>query len=84
MARARRYPAGVRIWPFGHGPKQEHSLGEYTEPSFRGALLMLVVCIVLVALVWLAYSWALNHPQVPDPGGPAYSAARSVAAMLPV
>jgi nitrogen fixation-related uncharacterized protein len=57
----------VRLWPFGRKSKQEHYLGEYTEPTFRGALLMLVISVVIVALVWLAYSWALNHPGVHDP-----------------
>jgi hypothetical protein len=59
----------VRLWPFGRKPKQEHYLGEYTEPSFRGALFMLVVSVVVVALLWLAYSWALGRPNVPDPSG---------------
>ena len=59
----------MRLWPFGRKPKQEHYLGEYTESSFRGALVMLVVCVVVIALVWLAYSWALNLPNVPDPNG---------------
>lgn len=59
----------MRLWPFGRKPRHEHYLGEYTEPSFRGALVMLVVSVVVVALLWLAYSWALNHPDVPDPNG---------------
>ena len=59
----------MRLWPFGRKPRREHTLGEYTEPSFRGAILMLVVSVGVVALLWLAYSWALNQPNVPDPNG---------------
>jgi hypothetical protein len=59
----------VRLWPFGRKPKQEHYLGEYTEPSFRGAFVMLVFSVVLVVLLWLAYSWALNQPEIHDPNG---------------
>lgn len=57
----------MRLWPFGRKPKQQHHLGEYTEPSFRGAIVMLVVSLVVVTLLWLAYSWALNQPGVPQP-----------------
>ncbi len=64
-----RYPAAVRRWPFGRKPKREHYLGEYTEPSFRGAILMLVVSVVILTILWIAYSWALNHSNVPDPNG---------------
>ena len=59
----------MRLWPFGRKPKQEHYLGEYTEPSFRGAIVMLVVSVVVVALIWMAYSWALSQPNVPNPTG---------------
>ena len=59
----------MRLWPFGRKPKQEHYLGECTEPSFRGAILMLVASILVIGLLWLAYSWALNRPNVPDPSG---------------
>jgi hypothetical protein len=59
----------MRLWPFGGKPKQEHHLGEYTEPSFRGAFVMLVVSVVVIALLWIAYSWALNQPNVPNPSG---------------
>jgi len=59
----------MRLWPFGRKPKQEHYLGEYTEPSFRGAFLMLVLSVVVIALLWMAYSWALNHPNIDDPNG---------------
>ena len=30
---------------------------------------MLVVSLVVVALLWMAYSWALNQPNVPNPAG---------------
>jgi hypothetical protein len=59
----------VRLWPFGRKPKREHYLGEYTEPSFGGGLIMLVVSVVLVALIWLAYSWALNQSSIAVPDG---------------
>ena len=59
----------MRLWPFGRKSKQEHYLGEYSEPSFKGAFFMLVVSVVVIALLWIAYSWALNHPNVPDPNG---------------
>jgi hypothetical protein len=65
----------VRLWRFRRKPKHEHYLGEYTEPSFRGAFFMLVFSIVLVVLVWLAYGWALgqttapNVQEVPNPNG---------------
>lgn len=71
----------MRLWPFGRKPKREHYLGEYTEPSFRGAIVMLVVCVVAVALLWLAYSWALNQPGVPDPNGAIDRVSGAVAAL---
>ena len=64
-----RYAGEVRLWPFQRKPKREHYLGEYTEPSFRGAIFMLVASIVVLALLWLAYSWALNRSNVDDPNG---------------
>jgi hypothetical protein len=30
---------------------------------------MLVVSIVVLSILWLAYSWALNQRGVPDPNG---------------
>lgn len=57
----------MRLWPFGRKPKREHYLGEYTEPSFRGAILMLVVSLVVITLLWIAYVWALDQRGVPDP-----------------
>ena len=61
------YPAEVGRWPFARKPRREHSLGEYIEPSFRGAVLMLVISLVVLTLLWLAYSWALNQPGIHDP-----------------
>ena len=43
----------------------------YTPPSYRGALFMLVLILVGVALVWLAYSAAMDvgfERSVDDPG----------------
>jgi hypothetical protein len=40
----------------------------YRGPSYRGALAMLIVCLVGVALVWLAYSAALDV-LADDPAG---------------
>ena len=57
----------MRLWPFRKKPGKEHYLGEYTEPSFRGAILMLMVSVVVIALIWLAYSWALNQPGITNP-----------------
>jgi hypothetical protein len=57
----------MRLWPFGKKPKKEHDLGEYTEPSFRGAILMLVAILVVLTLIWLAYSWALQQPGITNP-----------------
>jgi hypothetical protein len=71
----------VRRWPFRRKPRREHSLGEYTEPSFRGALFMLVVSVVVVAILWLAYSWALSHPGVPNPSGAVDRITASIAAL---
>ncbi|HEX7949852.1 MAG TPA: hypothetical protein VF494_05860 [Candidatus Limnocylindrales bacterium] len=59
----------MRPWPFGRRPRQEHYLGEYTESSFRGAIVMLVVSVVLIAAIWLLYSWALSQPGIRDPNG---------------
>lgn len=69
----------MRLWPFGRKPKREHSLGEYTEPSFRGALFMLVVSVAVVVIIWLAYSWALNQPGVRAPAGAIDRVVRSIA-----
>lgn len=52
----------MRLWPFGKGPKKEHYLGEYTEPSYRGAITMLVAIMVVVVLILLAYLWAVQQP----------------------
>ena len=57
----------MRLWPFGKKPRKEHYLGEYTEPSFRGGILMLVAILVAITLIWLAYSWALNQPGIVNP-----------------
>ncbi len=59
----------MRLWPFRRDAKREHYLGEYTEPSFRGALVMLLVSVLIVTLLWIAYSWALNQPHGPNPDG---------------
>ena len=71
----------MSIWPFGRKPKKEHALGEYTEPSFRGAILMLVISLVALALLWIAYSWALGQPGIHDPNGTLDRAARLIAAL---
>jgi hypothetical protein len=78
-----RYAAPVRLWPFRRKPRQEHYLGEYTEPSFRGAIFMLVVSVVVLALLWLAYSWALGRPNVPDPNGLLDGVGRMLAVLSP-
>lgn len=72
----------MKHWPFGRKPKQEHYLGEYTEPSFRGAILILVVSLIVLTLLWLAYGWALNQHGVPDPDAAADLAARLTEAIV--
>jgi hypothetical protein len=57
----------MRLLPFRKKPKKEHYLGEYSEASFRGAILMLVVSLVVLTLIWLAYSWALQQPGMTYP-----------------
>jgi len=44
----------------------------FKGPTFRAAIAMLVVCLVGVALVWLAYSAALGvlDDRVPSPSDP--------------
>lgn len=40
----------------------------YKGASYRGLLIVLVVCLVAVGVIWLAYSAALNvDPTVPAP-----------------
>ncbi len=42
----------------------------YTPPTYRGAILMLVVSLVAIVAVWLAYGWALGELEragVPAP-----------------
>jgi hypothetical protein len=59
----------MRFWPFAKRPKKKHYIGEYSEPSFRGAIGLLVVILVAITLIWLAYSWALNQPGIANPNG---------------
>lgn len=73
----------MKGWPFHRKPQPERDLGEYTEPSFRGAILMLVLCLAAVTVLWLAYSWALNQPSIADPNGILDRVSGAVAA-LPV
>ena len=53
----------MRIWPFRRKAKKEHYLGEYTEPSLRGAIGMLVAIMVVLVLIWIAYVWAIQDPR---------------------
>jgi hypothetical protein len=69
MACAPQYAPPVSRWSFRRKPKQEHFLGEYTEPSFRGALTMLILSLAVIVALWLAYSWALSQRGVDDPNG---------------
>jgi hypothetical protein len=85
---AGRFRCGLRLYPlamrrrlFERKPKRERSLGEYTEPSFRGALLMLVLSIVVLTILWLAYSWAVNQHGIDGPTGVIGRASSSIAAL---
>jgi hypothetical protein len=45
----------------------------YTTPGCVGPIVVLVVCIVAIAFLWVAYGWALGELSgagvpVPDPG----------------
>jgi hypothetical protein len=42
-------------------PQEPTSPDHYTPPSFRGAILMLVVALTGIVLAWLAYGWALGE-----------------------
>ena len=74
----------MRLWPFGRRPKREHSIGEYTEPSFRGAILMLFISLAVLTLLWIAYSWALGQPGIQDPNATIDQTARSLALFVAV
>lgn len=41
--------------------REPTSPDHYTPPSYRGAIIMLVVSLVGIVLVWLAYGWALGE-----------------------
>ncbi len=45
----------------------------YTAPGWLGPIVVLVVCIVAIALIWVAYGWALGELSgagipAPEPG----------------
>ncbi len=40
------------------------SPNSHTPPSFRGAILMLVVSLTAIVGLWLAYGWALGELAV--------------------
>jgi len=44
---------------------------------------MLVASVVVVALIWMAYSWALSQPNVPNPTG-TLERVRWLTAALPI
>jgi hypothetical protein len=46
--------------------KRDHDLVEYTEPTFRGVLTMLALIIVMLAVIWIAFAWAVNQPGAPN------------------
>jgi hypothetical protein len=55
--------AGARMVRARMRPRKSDWAGSpdaYTQPSFRGAILMLVVSLVVIVIVWLAYGWALG------------------------
>jgi hypothetical protein len=58
----------MRIWPFRK--KLEHDLGEYTEPTFRGVLTMLIFIIVVLVVILMAFVWAIQQPGFSNLGLP--------------
>jgi hypothetical protein len=38
---------------------------DYTSGSYRSLILMVIGIPLVIALIWLAYSWALGVPGVP-------------------
>jgi hypothetical protein len=48
-------------------PKQDPLFRDYKTGGFRDGIVVAVVVVVAVALIWLAYGWALNQPGVPSP-----------------
>lgn len=40
---------------------------DYTSGSYRSILVMIVGIIAVIALIWLAYGWALGVPGAPRP-----------------
>jgi hypothetical protein len=46
-------------------PRKPRLGDDYTTGSFRDGLIMIVVILAVIALLWLAYGWALNQPGAP-------------------
>lgn len=42
---------------------------DYTSGSYRSLILMVVGIILVIALIWLAYGWALGVPGAPTAPG---------------
>jgi len=50
--------------------KKERLPGDYSPGSLKAGIVMIIVIVAAITLIWLAYSWALNQPGGPNPGGP--------------
>lgn len=40
---------------------------DYTSGSFRSIIITVIAIVVVIALIWLAYGWALGVPGAPGP-----------------
>ena len=49
------------MWRRRRKPAEPTSPDHFTPPSYRGAILMLVVSLTAIVFLWLAYGWALSQ-----------------------
>jgi hypothetical protein len=47
--------------------KRKRAPDDYSTGSFKAGIAMILAILAAIALIWLAYSWALNQPGVPQP-----------------
>jgi hypothetical protein len=60
----KRKADGPRWHPVCHTPPMGLN-DDYTSGSYRSLLLMVIGIPLVIALIWLAYGWALGQPGVP-------------------